>query len=167
MTTDEQHVRNGQAFFDAIRADNAWSEAAAFRPPRWLHEVGSSVALAAVGEDVEYVTLGGTREGRFDLNGVAFTQSRMIRFAAKAEFHSDDAEIEVVARGLKDLTEIGVHARVPLGATEGVMQWPGAPSAQLRFRDGFSISIPATQVWLEPDRDALAALIQRLPSFLA
>lgn len=166
MTTEEQTDRNGQALFTAAIGNDAWAHAVHYRKPQWVHELASSVALAAVGEDVEYVSLGGTDAEGFDLSGTAFTRSRLIHFTAKAETVTGDAELEVTVRGLKDLVSLGVHTGTHLGAAASETAWPGTPSATLRFRDGFSVEIPAARVQRHEDREPLAALVQRLPLFL-
>ena len=157
---------SAHAVFDAMSVDAAWIDATnwGYRMPLWPGRLVSSVLLAARGESVTYVTLGGEEAGRvWSLQGSAFTASRLISFEATGPSASEDVQWRVQFRALRALSAVDVRTDVQPFMSDGFSRWPGDPSALLRFEDGLEVRVPMGAGESDARRDARIQVLLNLP----
>ncbi|ARU53453.1 hypothetical protein CBR64_20475 [Cellulosimicrobium cellulans] len=169
MSEQSAHQPNARAVFSAINSSPVWKNSDGIgRAPLWWGYVASSVALAAVGETIQYASLGGEAADRtLNLRGVAFTESRVISFTVQTEKGADEADFTVTTRALPSLVEYEVKTLMHPGPESSFVSWPGSPTARLKLRDGWECTIPLAFTDSDRAREELVALLIRLPRFLS
>ncbi|WP_336707561.1 hypothetical protein [Oerskovia sp. USHLN155] len=135
------------------------------RIPRWRGELASSIALATAGEDIEHL------ETRFEIEddangwvrGAVVTANLVVSFEFAVTSGKDDAEFVVQTRALSSIERVDVRATFPPNDGEGVVLWPGFPTATLVFGDSHTVRLGRGSY----DPKSLLSVIQRLPALLS
>lgn len=151
MDIDQEHivVRNAKTIRSAMSSDYRLNEILGTqREPEWVGDLYSSVALAVGDLEIEFATVGATREGNgngrvFGVSGVAFAGELIVTFELTgAAITGGVQESRVRAYTWAAVESYDAWSETPV-TSQGGDDWPGEGTITLRFRGGDTAKVPA------------------------